>query len=324
VTILILSALEDVHAQAVMAALESQGGHAEVLNLSEFPTQLELSIAFNEGWRKFELRHRGGGALDPDAIDAIWWRRPQPFALPPGMSLDHQRFAQSESTSAFRGLYQALDAFWLNDPARDAVAGHKSFQLALAQRIGLEIPVTLITNSVEEAQAFWRAHEGEVIYKQFIGLPGSWRETRRLCRNDEMQAEAIAHAPVIFQRHVPATADIRVTAVGGVLFAAAADVRHGEYPQDVRMNLDVKYEAHDLPAEVTHKIAILMKTLGLVYGAIDLRLTPEGRYVFLEINPAGQFLYIEEATGQPIAATLARTLLQKPAGNGWTPTPARA
>jgi len=46
-----------------------------------------------------------------------------------------------------------------------------------------------------------------------------------------------------------------------------------------------------------------------VYGAIDLRLTPEGRYVFLEINPAGQFLYIEYATGQPIAAAIARKLI---------------
>jgi glutathione synthase/RimK-type ligase-like ATP-grasp enzyme len=95
------------------------------------------------------------------------------------------------------------------------------------------------------------------------------------------------------------------------LFAAAADVRNAEYPQDVRMNLDVKYEAHELPPEITAKLRELMNRLGLVSGAIDLRLTPEGRYVFLEINPAGQFLYIEQATGQPIAAALANALLQR-------------
>jgi glutathione synthase/RimK-type ligase-like ATP-grasp enzyme len=63
-----------------------------------------------------------------------------------------------------------------------------------------------------------------------------------------------------------------------------------------------------LPPEIIAKLHELMTRLGLVYGAIDLRLTPEGRYVFLEINPAGQFLYVEYATGQPIAAALARTL----------------
>jgi glutathione synthase/RimK-type ligase-like ATP-grasp enzyme len=75
------------------------------------------------------------------------------------------------------------------------------------------------------------------------------------------------------------------------------------------MNLDAKYAPHDLPLETTAKLAALMERLGLVYGAIDLRLTPEGHYFFLEINPAGQFLYIEHATGQPIAAALAHALL---------------
>ena len=68
---------------------------------------------------------------------------------------------------------------------------------------------------------------------------------------------------------------------------------------------------HELTPEATSKLTALMERLGLVYGAIDLRLTPEGRYVFLEINPVGQFLYIEQATGQPIAAALAQTLLKK-------------
>ena len=66
------------------------------------------------------------------------------------------------------------------------------------------------------------------------------------------------------------------------------------------MNFDVKYHAHELPPETAAKLHELMGRLGLTYGAIDLRLTPEGRYVFLEVNPAGQFLYIEQATGQRV------------------------
>jgi hypothetical protein len=84
----------------------------------------------------------------------------------------------------------------------------------MAQKVGLEIPLTLMTNDAEEAWAFWRRHEGEVIYKQFIAFPDAWRETRRLRPEDETQTDAIAHAPVIFQKHVAAVADFRVTAVG--------------------------------------------------------------------------------------------------------------
>ena len=82
--------------------------------------------------------------------------------------------------------------------------------------------------------------------------------------------------------------------------------------RDVRLNLAVKYEPHDRPPEVAAKLRELMQRLGLVYGAIDLRLTPEGQYVFLEINPAGQFLYVEVRDGQPIAAALAKALLERP------------
>jgi glutathione synthase/RimK-type ligase-like ATP-grasp enzyme len=315
-TVLILSTVADVHAQAVMAALAEQGARAALVDLAEFPTRLTLSMAFDDGRRRFELHHRGGGVLDLDTVRAVWWRRPQPFRLPTGMEPAHQHFALSESTTAFQGLYQALDAYWVNVPSRNAEAAHKPYQLALAQKIGLEIPPTLITNDIEEARAFWRRHEGEVLYKQLIALPETWRETRRLKPEEETLADAIAHAPVIFQRHVPAVADIRVTAVGGVFFAAATDVRKAEYPHDVRMNLTAQYVVHELPLKMTAILGELMDRLGLVYGAIDLRLTPDGHYVFLEINPAGQFLYIEHATGQPIAAALAAALVRKVGGDG--------
>ncbi len=309
VTVLILSTVSDVHAQAVMEALAAEGARAELIDLSEFPVRLALSIAFEGGRRRFELRRRGGGMLDFDAVSAVWWWRPQPFRPPAGMNQAHRRFALSESTTAFQGLYQALDAYWVNDPARDAVAAHKPYQLALAQKIGLAIPPTLMTNDVEEARTFFRQHEGEVVFKQFIALPDTWRETRRLTPEDEAQAASIALAPVILQRHVPGVADLRVTVVAGELYAAASDLREASYSQDVRMNLGAKYVPHDLPSKTAAQLRELMNLLGLVYGAIDLRLTPEGHYVFLEINPAGQFLYIEKATGQPIAAALAQALL---------------
>lgn len=139
-------------------------------------------------------------------------------------------------------------------------------------------------------------------------IPETWRETRRLRPQDADLAAAVRWAPVIFQRYVEAEADIRVTAIGGDLFFAAADVRTAAYPTDVRLNLDTAYAAHLLPESVAALLRRMMNELGLRYGAIDLRLTPDGRYVFLEINPAGQFLYVEQATGQQIAAALAALL----------------
>lgn len=214
-TVMIISQCADVHTQAVMVALAGRNAKTELLDLSEFPEHLALSIAFERNTHRFELRRRDGGLLNFDSVSSVWWRRPQPFQLPSEMDSAHKTYVRSESATAFHGLYQSLKAYWINPPERDLVAQHKPYQLAVAQEIGFDIPETLMTNNVSDARAFWRQHNGEVIYKQFLALPDTWRETRRLVPADEAFAENVALAPVIFQRHVPAVADLRVTAVGG-------------------------------------------------------------------------------------------------------------
>ncbi|MGD0304449.1 MAG: MvdC/MvdD family ATP grasp protein [Candidatus Acidiferrales bacterium] len=310
-TVLIVSSLSDVHARAVMTALAAHSCRVELLDLSEFPQQLALSMAFRNGLRQFRLDRVGGGSFDLSEVRAAWWRRPQPFKPPASLknSSDH-RLAFSESGTAFQGMYQSLDAFWINDPMRDQAASHKPWQLTVAQQVGLEIPETLMTNHPEAARAFWAACNGDAIYKQFLALPDSWSETRRVGQQEETLTENIRLCPVIFQKRIPATADLRVTIIGDEIFAASTACEEHDYDVDVRVNLAARYAAHKLPEDVERKLVALMRRLGLVYGAIDLRLTDDGRYVFLEVNPAGQFLYVENATGQPISAALAAHLAE--------------
>jgi glutathione synthase/RimK-type ligase-like ATP-grasp enzyme len=266
-------------------------------------------MAFQHGTRTFHLDRPGYGRLDLSEVHAVWWRRPQSFRLPETVSDPaHRRLALSEASTAFQGLYQSMDARWINSPLRDTASSHKPWQLAVAQEVGLDIPDTLMTNNPNEARAFWAACDGDVIYKQFLALPEAWCETRRVGTREETLADSIRLCPVIFQRRVAAVADLRVTVIGEEIFAASVAVDQLEYDVDVRLNLSARYVAHTLPDSVARLLLELMRRLDLVYGAIDLRLTEDGRYVFLEVNPAGQFLYIEESTRQPITATLAAHL----------------
>ena len=135
--------------------------------------------------------------------------------LPPQVKdPDNQRFALSEATTAFQGLYQSLDATWINQPGRDSAANHKPWQLTVAQRVRLTIPDTLMTSDPNAAREFWQRHSGSVIYKQFVALPETWRETRRLRPTEEELVEHVRIAPVIFQRYVEAVADIQVIIIG--------------------------------------------------------------------------------------------------------------
>lgn len=310
--ILVVSSAKDSHARRVMDELEVLGAEARLLDLSEFPQSLGLMAAYSgSGASRFELRWADGTRLNADAIDAVWWRRPQPFQVSSGIIRPvHMTFAYNECHEAFAGFWQSLDVDWVNHPTRDYVAAHKAYQLKVAQEVGLTVPRTLISNDPAEVQAFVEDQgHGRTIYKAFTATEQEWRETR-LLREDELPLLTnVRHAPVIFQEYIEPGADLRITAVGDDLFAAAIYPQETAYAVDFRIDMHAaRTEAHELPPDFADRLRTLMRRLGLVYGAIDVRLGKDGRYVFLEINPAGQWLFVEQRTGQPITATLARRL----------------
>ena len=310
--ILIVSSPDDEHATAVLRRLDALGHESRLLDLSAFPTDLTVSMRYESTDGADALRSAIGD--QPLAqVDAVWWRRPQPFELSPDLEDGVDRsFAYTECQSAMDGLWRTLDALWVNHPTRDEEAAHKPHQLRVAQQVGFEIPATQITNDPARARAFVDEHGPEgTVYKAFSATEAAWRETRVFHEHETDLLDAVRHAPVIFQEYVPADVDLRITVMGEHVFPAAVHSRETSYEVDYRMTIDsARVEAVDLPEPVLDRIRTYVDRLGLVYGAIDMRRTPDGRYVFLEINPSGQWLFIEERTDQPMTETFARLLAQ--------------
>jgi hypothetical protein len=98
----------------------------------------------------------------------------------------------------------------------------------------------------------------------------------------------------------------RITVIGVRVFAA--EFRPGVGIIDGRCVDDTPYRPHSLPDEVSRGLLDLVRTLGLVFSTIDMKLTDEGEYVFLELNPMGQYLYTEILAGLPLTATMAELL----------------
>jgi glutathione synthase/RimK-type ligase-like ATP-grasp enzyme len=293
----------------VLQELDRIGEPATLLDLSQFPFHSRLSIGYSN--REPALFHWSGAgpAIDFSQVKSIWWRRPQPFQHDPALTdAANMQFALSEASEAVSGLWHSLDSFWINDPHRDAAAHRKVYQLQVARQIGMPLPETLVTNDPERARQFIYQHE-KVICKAFSATQTHWRETRLVTDQELANIDAVRFAPVIFQRYVEAVYDLRITVIGNQIFPAAIHSQQTEYKIDCRMDIgSAKIEPVTLPPQVMAQLRCLMKKLGLVYGAIDMRLQPDGTYVFLEINPAGQFLFIEAETRQPMARALAETL----------------
>jgi hypothetical protein len=310
-TVLVISHTHDIHAIEVLGHLARRGADAVLFDTGRLPRETQLTIAHDplHGWSgstRFD-----GRTLDMAAIRAVWWRRPQPFMVHAelGGPAD-QGFAIAETHAAVSGLWSLLDAHWINEPDADDRAARKPWQLKQARAAGLRVPRTCMTNDPDAARAFVAAEPGRVIYKAFSATEQLWRETRVLRDDEAVGLDAVRYAPVIFQEYIAGTADLRVTIVGDQVFAAAITGGTGAYEYDFRVAMgDVTIVAYDLPVDVERSLLALMASLGLVYGAIDLRLTPDGDHVFLEINPAGQWLFVEHATGQPIGAAIADVLV---------------
>ena len=308
--IVVVSHAEDPHAQRVIELLDAAGHEVLLLDLAELPDRATLTLDYDHGaGERLELG-RAGGTVDLGQATAVWWRRPQAASPSTITDPDVMAYTMNEWQEAINGLWQLLDARWVNDPVRDDVAARKALQLRVAAELGLRVPRTLITSDPQRAAAFVEAEGvGRTIYKSFSCTWELWRETRLVDEEVLAQLDSVRLAPVIFQEYVEADVDLRVTVVGDHIFPAAIHSQQTDYPIDFRMSIgQATVEPAELPEEVEDGLRRLMERLGLVYGAIDLRRTPEGEHVFLEINTAGEFLFIEERTGQPIAAALADTL----------------
>jgi glutathione synthase/RimK-type ligase-like ATP-grasp enzyme len=105
--------------------------------------------------------------------------------------------------------------------------------------------------------------------------------------------------------------EIRVTVVDERVFAAEI---HSQVPRPTQHDwrrydpFSTPVHPHPLPAAEAERCARLLRRLGLRYGAIDLVLTPEGQYVFLELNSNGQYLWVERRTRLPISEAIAELL----------------
>lgn len=308
--ILIVSHPRDDHAAAVLGELAVTRQPAVLLDTSLFPREGTLTQRFDRRRSHFEFRI-AGRPVDLDDCRVGWWRRPQPYALHSGISPDAAEFAYTECHEAVTGAWAGAGMSWVNRPELDEVAHHKPYQLATAVAVGLPVPRTLVTNDPGEARAFIdEIGVDRTVYKTFLASEHCWRETRILRPEEIGLLDRLPLAPVIFQEYVPADADIRVTVFGPRIFAAAITPAPGGYQVDYRMDMEgARFTSTELPEAILGRLRMLMDRLGLVYGAIDLRRTPDGEYVFLEINPAGEWRFIEQRTGQPLTRAMADLLI---------------
>lgn len=289
--------------------LHKLGAEFRRLNTDHFPSEFRLSV----GPGPTVWLEAGDQQLNLTPAKACWARRLWPGLGAPAETAEQCRTFFLDAMSL---LHQA---YWINPLASGQAAESKLRQLDLASRLDLRVPPTLVTSSPTEARAFAENFSEGVITKLLLptvqsmeGHPDFAYTTQVLPEHWD-QLETIRWIPQIFQPLLRRRREFRVIVVDGDFYVGALRLQN-ESLIDWRAAGEqdgLSWEAAELSEALRHKILRMMKELGLVFGAFDfLEVEPDQEPYFLEVNPAGEWGWLERDLGLPIAERIARALIQ--------------
>ena len=301
--VLFLTNPEDFHALAVGIALRRRGVHVWEWHTSDFPSLQRASI-----WTSADTLHLQMDGPDLSIADiepvSIWVRRPTRPVPSDCVAPQDYEFALRESKIFSGCLFQMVGrhAFWVKSLASATRAEMKTEQLRAAVKAGFKIPETLCSNDPDRIRRFIRERKGAVIYKSFY--PVSWGTSDGIAvlfssevSEEDLPADALLQAvPGIYQAKVPKKYELRITIMGDCLIAARLSSQAIQSAQiDWRAAEErVPLEPAEISSALQEACRKVMKDLEIVFGCFDLIVTPQGEVIFLEVNQAGSFLWIEE------------------------------
>jgi MvdD family ATP-grasp ribosomal peptide maturase len=308
--------------EMVSSAIASRGEEAIRFDTDRFPTELKLDLLYS-GDREDLILTQVDRQIDLNQVTGVWYRRLNVGGKIPQTMDEQYRFASiQESRVTILGLIASLRAFHLDAVPTIRRVENKQLQLRVAREFGLDTPRTLISNNPDAVKEFASTCPTGIITKMMASF-AIYDErgeenvvfTNRMSAEDLDNLSGLKYCPMTFQELLPKKLELRVTIVGKQIFCAAVDSQKLDNAKlDWRKEgvalLDAWFP-YDLPEDVATKLLRFMAYFGLNYGAIDIIVTTDDRYVFLEVNPVGEFFWLELYAGLPISHAIADLLLTK-------------
>jgi len=320
--VLVVSTALDLSTDAVVRSLTKRGVRVTRWNTEDFPLACRLTsrVGRTAGDTTAELTRPGAPLIALSDVTAVWYRRVRIPDRPPTMDEGVYDFCVRESRAALHGaLLGGLpsEARWMSPPPAVWAAEHKLFQLRVARDVGMVIPETVVTNDAAEARVAFARFGGQMIAKPvrtgYIEIGGAPHAiyTSAVSASDLEDMSGAELSPVIYQPLIPKRCDVRVTVVGDQLFIAEIDSQGNEAAKvDWRRTDDplLPHRRGSIPDELAAAVREFMRRLGLTFGALDFVATPDGELVFLEVNPNGQWLWLDDQLELGISDTVAQWL----------------
>ena len=244
----------------------------------------------------------------PGDFSHVWLRRPERLFVKDVSDAAETHHMRQEWSAAFEGFLGRIQRDrWINHPADNACASHKLEQVSRAEKYGLLVPETLVTQSREELIHFFELNQGQVIVKP---LTGGYLErdnpacdtviyTNAVSPKDILAFSPFSACPTLFQERIDKTLDVRITVVDDEVHVVSLTAREPDGTQrlDVRRKRmeDVEYDVVDPPKELHARLVDYVRSYNLRFAAIDMAINTDGEWIFFELNPNGQWAWLDLA-----------------------------
>ena len=240
--------------------------------------------------------------VSPCDVTCIWNRRPEKIhAGNKGLSAfdEHYRDEWRHSLDGF--FKQIHEDKWINHPYNNANAISKIEQIIRAKRYGLLVPDTIVTQDINTLNAFLKQKKGKVITKPLShGYICDENSVHNIYTNEviveKCDFSSLPNCPTLFQERIEKVSDIRINYIDGIMEATELlFLEKGAQRLDIRKdNMDgVQYNNISLPYAIEKKLVRLVKSYKLRFAAIDMGITNTGKWIFFEINPNGQWAWLD-------------------------------
>jgi glutathione synthase/RimK-type ligase-like ATP-grasp enzyme len=318
--LLIITNRDDLACDYLIVRLNERGIPFGRLNTDQYSETVSVDIALDEHNLSYAICLENDVELHSQDIKAIYFRQPIPPSFKAAADSVDKVFAEAEMTETLRSLWRIIpEELWLNHPKKLWVASNKLEQLIAAKTIGFHVPDTLISYSSEPIRSFFEQHNNRVIGKAvrhgFINDGNRFllAGTQQLTKDFVDRIDEFAKIPMIFQENIDKVEDIRAIVIGDKVFATRIMIKKPSYDTiDWRVaeiaGANLIHERMSLPPHIEQKCQSIVQHFGLKYSSMDIVKDRQGRFIFLELNPNGQWGWIEQLVGYPVRDQIIDTL----------------
>jgi glutathione synthase/RimK-type ligase-like ATP-grasp enzyme len=306
--ILIVTATKDLHALVIQSKLRAEGFRdAHIIECDRIAQRafLTYGIAYDV---KDEVLTSEGEAISLSKATLLWLRRTRANQILEAHVADEaaREIINNDCRGGLTGFLSThFKGKWISTPEATYRSSDKIFQLNAAHQCGFRIPRTLVSQSRSQILEFFEACAGNMIVKTIVGAPQPFLQTVKISNLRSLDEASFNASPAIFQEYIAGSEHLRLNCFGDSSYAAlirSADV-------DWRGNLNVPITPYNVPDVLHRKVRRVLDYLQLEMGIVDLKLTPEGEPVWLEVNPQGQFVFLDPLTNMDLAGRFADYLL---------------